>query len=86
MNGEVSFTVSEVPDDPARYVAGLRPTNCQGYASVMGTPSPGSTQLGPQNVGAQKNPNLVPCSQWNTPAALSQSSADVNMHNTLSRR
>lgn len=61
----------------------IAPTNCQGYLGY-GTPSPGSTQLGPQNVGPQ-NPNLVPCSQWNTAAALSQSSADVNMHNTLAQ-
>jgi Putative outer membrane beta-barrel porin, MtrB/PioB len=79
MNGEVSFTVSEVLMNQRDTL--IPPTNCQGYLGY-GTPSPGSTQLGPQNVGPQ-NPNLVPCSQWNTPAALSQSSADVNMHNTL---
>jgi putative beta-barrel porin MtrB/PioB len=79
LHGEVSFTVSEVlMTQRDRLIA---PTNCQGYLGY-GTPSPGSTQLGPQNVGPQ-NPNLIPCSQWNTPAALSQSSADVNMHNTL---
>jgi hypothetical protein len=81
MNGEVSFTVSEVLMTQRDTL--IPPTNCQGYLGY-GTPSPGSTQLGPQNVGAQ-NPNLVPCSQWNTPAALSQSSADVNMHNTLAQ-
>jgi Putative outer membrane beta-barrel porin, MtrB/PioB len=79
MNGEVSFTVSEVLMNQRDTL--IPPTNCQGYLGY-GTPSPGSTQLGPQNVGPQ-NPNLTPCSQWNTPAALSQSSADVNMHNTL---
>jgi hypothetical protein len=79
MNGEVSFTVSEVLMTQRDTL--IPPTNCQGYLGY-GTPSPGSTQLGPQNVGPQ-NPNLIPCSQWNTPAALSQSSADVNMHNTL---
>src|SRR5260370_25662937 len=57
------------------------PTNCQGYLG-WGTPSPGSTQLGPQNVGPQ-NPILIPCNQWNTSAALSQTAADVNIHNTL---
>jgi Putative outer membrane beta-barrel porin, MtrB/PioB len=81
MNGEVSFTVSEVLMTQRDTL--IPPTNCQGYLGY-GTPSPGSTQLGPQNVGPQ-NPNLVPCSQWNTPAALSQSSADVNMHNTLAQ-
>jgi hypothetical protein len=79
MNGEASFTVSEVLMNQRDTL--IPPTNCQGYLGY-GTPSPGSTQLGPQNVGPQ-NPNLIPCSQWNTPAALSQSSADVNMHNTL---
>jgi hypothetical protein len=79
MNGELSFTVSEVLMTQRDTL--IPPTNCQGYLGY-GTPSPGSTQLGPQNVGPQ-NPNLIPCSQWNTPAALSQSSADVNMHNTL---
>jgi hypothetical protein len=81
MNGEVSFTVSEVLMTQRDTL--IPPTNCQGYLGY-GTPSPGSTQLGPQNVGPQ-NPALVPCSQWNTPAALSQSSADVNMHNTLAQ-
>src|SRR6202789_4361893 len=81
MNGEVSFTVSEVLMNQRDTL--IPPTNCQGYLGY-GTPSPGSTQLGPQNVGPQ-NPNLVPCSQWNTPAALSQSSADVNMHDTLAQ-
>jgi Putative outer membrane beta-barrel porin, MtrB/PioB len=81
MNGEVSLTVSEVLMTQRDTL--IAPTNCQGYLGY-GTPSPGSAQLGPQNVGPQ-NPNLVPCSQWNTPAALSQSSADVNMHNTLAQ-
>jgi Putative outer membrane beta-barrel porin, MtrB/PioB len=81
MNGEVSFTVSEVLMTQRDTL--IPPTNCQGYLGY-GTPSPGSTQLGPQNIGPQ-NPALIPCSQWNTPAALSQSSADVNMHNTLAQ-
>jgi Putative outer membrane beta-barrel porin, MtrB/PioB len=81
MNGEASFTVSEVLMTQRDTL--IPPTNCQGYLGY-GTPSSGSTQLGPQNVGPQ-NPALVPCSQWNTPAALSQSSADVNMHNTLAQ-
>jgi len=81
MNGEASFTVSEVLMTQRDTL--IPPTNCQGYLGY-GTPSPGSMQLGPQNVGPQ-NPALVPCSQWNTPAALSQSSADVNMHNTLAQ-
>ena len=81
MNGEVSFTVSEVLMTQRDTL--IPPTNCQGFLGY-GTPSPGSTQLGPQNVGPQ-TPNLIPCSQWNTPAALSQSSADVNMHDTLAQ-
>jgi Putative outer membrane beta-barrel porin, MtrB/PioB len=81
MNGEVSLTVSEVLMTQRDTL--IAPTNCQGYLGY-GTPSPGNTQLGPQNVGAQ-NPNLVPCSQWNTAAALSQSAADVGMHNTLAQ-
>jgi hypothetical protein len=78
-NGELSLTVSEVlmrQDDNL-----IAPTNCQGVIGI-GTPSPGSTQLGVQNLGPQ-NPALVPCSQWNTSAALSQQTANVNMHNTL---
>jgi hypothetical protein len=81
MNGELSLNVSEVL--MTQRSALIAPTNCQGYLGY-GTPSPGSTQLGPQNVGPQ-NPNLIPCSQWNTSAALSQTNADVNMHNTLAQ-
>jgi hypothetical protein len=81
MNGELSLNVSEVL--MTQRSALIPPTNCQGYLG-WGTPSPGSTQLGPQNVGPQ-NPDLTPCSQWNTPAALSQTNADVNMHNTLAQ-
>jgi hypothetical protein len=81
MNGELSLNVSEVL--MTQRSALIPPTNCQGYLG-WGTPSPGSTQLGPQNVGPQ-NPNLTACSQWNTTAALSQSDADVNMHNTLAQ-
>jgi hypothetical protein len=81
MNGELSLNVSEVL--MTQRASLIPPTNCQGYLG-WGTPSPGSTQFGPQNVGPQ-NPNLLPCSQWNTPAALSQSNADVNMHNTLAQ-
>jgi hypothetical protein len=81
MNGEISLNVSEVL--MTQRSALIPPTNCQGYLG-WGTPSPGSTQLGPQNVGPQ-NPNLVPCSQWNSTAALSQTNADVNMHNTLAQ-
>jgi hypothetical protein len=81
MNGELSLSVSEVLMTQRSSL--IPPTNCQGYLG-WGTASPGSTQLGPQNVGPQ-NPNLIPCSQWNTTAALSQSAADVNMHNTLAQ-
>jgi hypothetical protein len=81
LNGELSLNVSEVL--MTQRSALIAPTNCQGYLGY-GTPSPGATQLGPQNVGPQ-NPNLIPCSQWNTTAALSQNDADVNMHNTLAQ-
>jgi Putative outer membrane beta-barrel porin, MtrB/PioB len=81
MNGELSLNVSEVL--MTQRASLIPPTNCQGYLG-WGTPSPGSTQFGPQNVGPQ-NPNLLPCSQWNTPAALSQTNADVNMHNSLAQ-
>jgi hypothetical protein len=81
MNGELSLNVSEVL--MTQRSALIAPTNCQGYLG-FGTPSPGATQLGPQNVGPQ-NPALIPCSQWNTTAALSQTDADVNMHNTLAQ-
>jgi hypothetical protein len=79
MNGEASVTLSEVL--MTQRAALIPPSNCQGLLG-WGTPSAGSTQLGPQDVGPQ-NPNLFPCGQWNTPAALSQMSADVNMRNTL---
>jgi hypothetical protein len=78
MNGELSLTVSEVlmrQNDSL-----IPPTNCQGVIG-MGTPSAGSA-LGVQDVGP-RNPALLPCSQWNTTAALSQQTADVSMHNTL---
>ena len=77
-NGELSLTVSEVlmrQNDKL-----IAPTNCQGVIGI-GTPSAGSA-LGVQDVGPQ-NPALVPCSQWNTTAALSQQTANVNLHNTL---
>jgi Putative outer membrane beta-barrel porin, MtrB/PioB len=81
LDGELSLNASEVLMTQRSSL--IPPTNCQGYLG-WGTPSPGSTQLGPQSLGPQ-NPNLVPCSQWNTTAALSQSAADVNMHNTLAQ-
>jgi hypothetical protein len=81
MNGELSLALSQVIMTQRNGL--IPPTNCQGYLG-WGTPSPGSTQLGPQNVGPQ-NPILIPCNQWNTSAALSQRAADVNMHNTLAQ-
>lgn len=81
MDGELSLNLSEVL--MTQRSALIPPTNCQGYLGY-GTPSPGSTQLGPQNVGPQ-NPNLLACNQWNSTAALSQTNADVNMHNTLAQ-
>jgi hypothetical protein len=78
MNGELSFTFSDVLMQ--QNSALIPPTNCQGYLG-WGVPSTGDS-LGPQDVGPQ-NPHLIPCSQWNTTAALSQPTADVSMHNTL---
>jgi hypothetical protein len=78
-NGELSLTLSEVLMRQNDNL--ILPTNCQGVIGI-GTPTAGSTQLGLQNLGPQ-NPGLIPCSQWNTTAALSQQTANVNMHNTL---
>jgi Putative outer membrane beta-barrel porin, MtrB/PioB len=79
MHGELSLTISEVLMRQNDRL--IPPTNCQGVIG-MGTPSSGSTQLGVQNLGPQ-NPQLYSCGQWNTPAALSQQTADVSMRNTL---
>lgn len=79
MNGELSFTVSEVLMRQNDRL--IPPTNCQGVLGI-GIPSPGSGQLGVQNLGPQ-NPGLFPCSQWNTTGALSQQTANVDMRNTL---
>src|SRR6267154_296849 len=59
----------------------IPPTDCQGVIGI-GAPPAGGTHLGTPNLGPQ-NPGLIPCSQWNTTAALSQQTANVNMHNTL---
>lgn len=78
MNGELSLTFSDVlmrQDDTL-----IPPTNCQGYLG-WGVPANG-TAFEPSDVGPA-NPRLLPCSQWNTVAALSQPTADVSMHNTL---
>ena len=58
----------------------IPPTNCQGVIGI-GAPPAGGTHLGTPNLGPQ-NPGLIPCSQWNTTAALSQQTANVNVRNT----
>src|SRR5260370_27888407 len=71
MNGEASLTagVGEMNQNDNL----IPPTNCQG---TFGFSSTGSFALGPQN------PQLFPCSQWNTTAALSQKAANMANHTT----
>ena len=71
MNGELSLTASggRMSQDDAL----IAPINCQG---VFGIDLDGSG-LGPQN------PLLFPCSQWNTPDALSRKNADMSIDTTL---
>jgi hypothetical protein len=74
MNGEASLTASGgemLQNDNL-----IPPTNCQG---VFGMSSNGSFNLGPQN------PNLFPCDQWNTTAALSQKTANMLIVTTLTQ-
>jgi hypothetical protein len=54
----------------------IAPTNCQG---TFGVSSTGSFTIGPQN------PNLFPCDQWNTTAALSQQRANMLIVTTLTQ-
>ena len=72
MHGELSLTASggEMQQNDNL----IPPTNCQG---TFGISTDGTFNIGPQN------PQLFPCSQWNTTAALSQKTANVNVHNTL---
>lgn len=78
MRGELSLTFSDVRMKQNDTL--IAPTNCEGYLG-WGVPGNG-TSFEPSDVGPQ-NPRLLPCSQWNTTAALSQPTADVSLHNTL---
>jgi hypothetical protein len=72
MNGEASLTagMGEMNQNDKL----IPPTNCQG---TFGFSSDGTFNIGPQN------PQLFPCSQWNTPAALSQQRANMLIVTTL---
>ena len=66
LDGELSLTGSagEMKQDDGL----IAPTNCQ---TTFGLSSTGNFAIGPQN------PQLFPCSQWNTTAALSQPRANM---------
>jgi len=74
MNGEASLTtgVGEMNQNDNL----IAPTNCQG---TFGISSNGTFDIGPQN------PQLFPCSQWNTTAALSQQTANMLIVTTLTQ-
>ena len=74
MNGEASLTASvgEMSQND-RLIA---PTNCQG---VFGISTNSTFNVGPGN------PQLFPCSQWNTTAALSQQRANMLIVTTLAQ-
>jgi hypothetical protein len=74
MNGELSLTASggEMQQNDNL----IAPTNCQG---TFGYSSNGTFNIGPQN------PQLFPCSQWNTAAALSQQRANMLIVTTLTQ-
>jgi Putative outer membrane beta-barrel porin, MtrB/PioB len=74
MNGEASLTagVGEMNQNGNL----IPPTNCQG---TFGYSSTGTFAIGPQN------PQLFPCSQWNTTAALSQQRANMIIVTTLTQ-
>lgn len=72
LNGELSLTVSAgrmSQDDTL-----IAPVDCQG---VFGIGLGGSLELGPQN------PFLYDCARWNSPAALSRTSADMRIDTSL---
>ena len=72
MHGELSLTASggEMQQNDNL----IPPTNCQG---TFGISTDGTFNIGPQN------PQLFPCSQWNTTAALSQQRANMLIVTTL---
>jgi Putative outer membrane beta-barrel porin, MtrB/PioB len=74
MHGELSLTASggEMQQNDNL----IPPTNCQG---TFGISTNGTFNIGPQN------PQLFPCSQWNTTAALSQQRANMLIVTTLTQ-
>ncbi|MFC4821830.1 MtrB/PioB family outer membrane beta-barrel protein [Dokdonella ginsengisoli] len=72
LKGEFSLTASvgRMRQDDSL----IAPVDCRG---VFGIGTGGSLQPGPQN------PLLYDCAQWNTPAALSRRSADMQIDTTL---
>ena len=72
LNGEVSLTASG--GRMRQNDSLIAPVDCQG---VFGIGLGGSLQPGPQN------PFLYNCADWNTPAALSRPSADMQIDTTL---
>jgi hypothetical protein len=74
LNGEASLTagVGEMNQNDSL----IPPTNCQG---TFGFSSTGTFAIGPQN------PQLFPCNQWNTTAALSQTRANMSIVTTLTQ-
>jgi hypothetical protein len=74
MNGEVSLTASGGEMQQNDFL--IPPTNCQG---TFGFSSNGTFNIGPQN------PQLFPCSQWNTTSALSQQRANMLIVTTLTQ-
>jgi len=66
LNGEVSLTAAGA--EMRQNDSLIAPTNCQG---VFGISTDGTFNIGPGN------PQLFPCSQWNTTAALSQQTANM---------
>ena len=74
MNGEASLTVGVGEMNQNDRL--IPPTNCQG---TFGYSSTGTFAIGPQN------PQLFPCSQWNTTAALSQQRANMLIVTTLTQ-
>jgi len=72
LNGEASLTagVGEMRQNDSL----IAPTNCQG---VFGISTDGNFNIGPGN------PFLYPCDQWNTTAALSQKTANMQIVTNL---
>jgi hypothetical protein len=74
LNGEASLTAAY--GEMLQNDTLIPPTNCQG---VFGIATDGNFNIGPGN------PQLFPCSQWNTTAALSQQTADMSIVTNLAQ-